>query len=161
MNILNRFKPGVDKNGLNLLAGLMWSGVGIMLTQFAAHWLTDVSNSWRIFLILSGILLAFCIYRFGFSKFARKNINRIQDYQEKRICLFAFQAWTSYPLVAVMIAMGIFLRLYSPFPKWMLAILYLGIGGSLFMASFQYYLRLFPGEPRAAQPGSGPSRDPF
>jgi len=155
MGALQRLKPGVNKNWLNLLAGLMWSGVGIMLGLFAARFLRSVTPSWRLPLIASGLLLAYGIFRFGFSRFARKNIDRIQGYQEDQICIFAFQAWTSYPLVAVMIALGIYLRVLSPFPRWMLAILYVGIGGSLFMASFLYYGCLFPtASPQDRKPGS-------
>lgn len=144
MGILQRLKPRVNKSWLNLLAGLMWSCVGIMLGSFAARFLKSVPRLWWVPLIITGLLLAYCIFRFGFSRFARKNIDRIQEYQNDRICVFAFQAWTSYPLVAVMIALGIYLRVLSPFPRWLLAILYLGIGGSLFMASFLYYGRLLP-----------------
>ncbi|MFN2147317.1 MAG: hypothetical protein ACK2T2_02915, partial [Anaerolineales bacterium] len=70
MGALQRLKPGVNKNWLNLLAGLMWSGVGIMLGLFAARFLRSVTPSWRLPLIASGLLLAYGIFRFGFSRFA-------------------------------------------------------------------------------------------
>jgi hypothetical protein len=41
-----------------------------------------------------------------------------------------------------MISLGIFLREYSPIPKPVLAILYLAIGGGLFLSSFLYYKHL-------------------
>jgi hypothetical protein len=144
MEIFGNLKPGFNKNWLFLLAGLMWSGVGIMLARFAVRWMASIPVSWDTLLVLCGLALAFIIFRFGFSKFARKNINRIQAYQSKQICVFAFQSWTSYPLVAVMISMGIYLRLYAPLPKWVMVITYLGIGGGLLLASLQYYARLIP-----------------
>ena len=55
-------------------------------------------------------------------------------------CLFAFQEWHSYPLVLFMIALGIGLRKYSPIPKPLLGIMYLGIGGGIGGASIHYYL---------------------
>jgi hypothetical protein len=117
----------------------MWSGVGIMLIAFAAHWLGFV-HSWTVLLlIMAGLLLAAGIYFFGFSKLASRNVQRIVDIPKERVCLFAFQKWTSYPLVLVMIAMGIYLRLYSPIPKPYLAILYIGLGASLFVSSLQYF----------------------
>jgi hypothetical protein len=134
--------PATKKIWLHLLAGLMWSGVGIMLVSFAARWLGLV-HSWAIILlIIAGLLLAAAIYFFGFSKLASRNIQRIIRIPKERVCLFAFQQWTSYPLVLVMIALGLYLRLYSPIPKPYLAILYLGIGGSLFASSIQYYLEV-------------------
>ena len=97
-------------------------------------------HSWMVLLlILAGLLLAAGIYFFGFSKLASRNVQRIINIPKERVCLFAFQKWTSYPLVLVMIAMGIYLRLYSPIPKPYLAILYLGLGASLFASSLQYY----------------------
>ena len=74
---------------------------------------------------------------------AKKNVQRIIDFPMERVCLFAFQKWTSYPLVLVMVAMGIYLRRFSPIPKPFLAILYIGLGVSLFVSSFQYFTQVF------------------
>jgi len=135
--------PATKKIWLHLTAGIMWSGVGIMLVAFAANWL-GVVHSWMVLLlILAGLLLAAGIYFFGFSKLASRNVQRIINIPKERVCLFAFQKWTSYPLVLVMIAMGIYLRLYSPIPKPYLAILYIGLGASLFVSSLQYYFQVF------------------
>jgi len=90
----------------------------------------------------AGVLLASAIFYFGFSKLAKKNIQRITDMAGDKICLFAFQEWTSYPLVVVMIGMGISLRNFLPIPKPYLAIAYIGIGGGLFLSSLYYYLHL-------------------
>jgi hypothetical protein len=73
----------------------------------------------------------------GFSLLAKKNIQRIQRLPDKT-CVFAFQEWTSYPLIAVMITMGILLR-HSSIPKTLLAPMYIGIGGGLIIASLHYY----------------------
>ena len=121
----------------------MWSGMGIMLVAFASNWLGIVYSWTVLLLILAGLLLAAGIYFLGFSKLASRNVQRIVNIPKERVCLFAFQKWTSYPLVLVMIAMGIYLRLYSPIPKPYLAILYIGLGASLFVSSFQYYFQVF------------------
>jgi hypothetical protein len=42
-----------------------------------------------------------------------------------------------------MISLGIFLRKYSPIPKPLLAILYIGIGGGLFFSSYWYFHTLY------------------
>ena len=139
MNSLQKYKPGVRKFWLTLFAGLMWSGVGVMLFSISWRWLKEVDLSTDVLLVVVGLLLAAAIYFWGFSKLAGKNIRRIDSIPEQKPCLFAFQAWTSYPLVAVMIAMGIYLRVYSSFPHSMLAITYIGIGGGLFGSSLHYY----------------------
>jgi hypothetical protein len=134
--------PAAHKGWLYLLAGLMWSGVGMMLCGLAYGWLAPVVLGEAVWRALAGLALAAIIYRFGFSKLADKNIDRIGDYEKDRICLFAFQKWTSYPLVLVMVAMGIGLRVYSPIPKPWLAILYIGLGASLFASGCHYFLKL-------------------
>jgi hypothetical protein len=85
---------------------------------------------------------------FGWAATGRRDIflwffktGRIVNIPKERVCLFAFQKWTSYPLVVVMIALGIYLRLYSPIPKPYLAVLYIGLGLSLLVSSLQYYLQ--------------------
>ncbi|NOY99530.1 MAG: hypothetical protein GXP40_10095 [Chloroflexi bacterium] len=138
MTFWQKFKTGADKRWLHLTAGVMWSGVGIFLTKFAVGWLLPVHWSVQASMTFLGILLAFAIYFLGFSKLAKKNIRRIQDLEHEKPCLFAFQEWKSYPLVALMIALGIFLRLHAPIPKTYLAVMYIGIG-----ASIHYYQHLW------------------
>jgi hypothetical protein len=142
MDYLHKLKPAAKKFWLQLLAGLMWSGVGLMLVRIAWRWLVEVKLSTEVLLIVAGLGLAGAIYSWGFSNLAGKNIRRIEAIPNKKPCLFAFQAWTSYPLVAVMIVMGIYLRVYSSFPHQLLAIAYLGLGGSLFGSSLHYYAHL-------------------
>ena len=140
--MLNTLKPGVQKGWLSLLAGLMWSGVGIWLSYLAYGWLKPESPPISLGLTAAGVVLAFVIYEFGFSAFANRNMTLFYAYSEDRVCIFAFQSWSSYPLVIFMISLGIFLRKSSPIPKPYLAVMYLGIGGSLFLASFLYYRTL-------------------
>jgi len=137
--LINKLNPAVSKRWLYLAAGLMWSSVGVMLVSFAVRWLQLTSLPVMLLLILCGAILGTAIFLFGFSKLARKNIRRINAYVKERICLFAFQEWKSYPLIAFMISLGIYLRAYSPIPKPILAIMYLGLGLSLFASSLHYY----------------------
>lgn len=140
MERLERWKPALPKAWLYLLSGLMWSAVGLMLCTLAYGWLLQVEVLNALLLAAAGTLLGTAIYRFGFLGLAINNIHRIELLPEKA-CLFTFQEWKSYPLIAVMIALGITLR-HSPIPKPYLAVLYIGIGLGLFFASLQYYLTL-------------------
>ena len=112
MEKLERWKPAVPRVWLYLLSGLMWSGVGLMLCTLAYGWLLQVQILNALLLATAGVLLGTAIYRFGFLGLAIKNIHRIQVLP-KKACLFAFQEWKSYPLIAVMIMLGITLR-HSP-----------------------------------------------
>lgn len=142
MDWLNRLKPGLPKNWLLLTAGLIWSGVGIFLVSLARDWIFNPTVNLTWIYWLPGVFLAGLIYYFGFSRLARKNSSRIQNLSVERPCLFAFQEWHSYPLVLFMIALGITLRRYTPIPKPLLGILYIGIGGGLGSASIHYYLAI-------------------
>jgi len=144
-SFLTKITPAVGKPWLNILSGLMWSGVGIFLCSLTIPWLQPLEIGKRVLFILPGLLLAVGIYAFGFSGYADINIRRIEAYVKEKVCIFAFQKWTSYPLVIFMIALGIFLRVYSPIPKPWLAVLYIGIGGSLFLASIRYYVHVWKG----------------
>lgn len=139
---LYRFTPAAHKNWLHLLAGALWLGVGVMLTAIATGWLKPLTIPSELVVLAAGILLAGLIYFFGFSRLALKNIRRISAYAKEKVCLFAFQEWKSYPLVASMIALGIYLRIYSPVPKPLLAVLYFGLGGGLFFSSLHYFFHV-------------------
>ncbi len=134
---LKTLKPGVSKNWLIVTAGLMWSVVGLMLCRLAYHWLA--TNRWKWFapLELLGIVLALIAHQFCFSRIARKNIARLSLLTDKT-CIFAFQRWKSYLLIALMITLGIVLR-NPAVPKPHLAVLYTMIGGALLLGSLQYY----------------------
>jgi hypothetical protein len=140
---MHLFTPAVGKRWLYFSAGIVWLGVGIMLIGFASRWLKLVTLQTWVLLVLSGVALAAGIYFFGFSKVARKNIRRIYTMAGGRVCLFAFQERKSYPLVLFMIALGIYLRIYSPIPKPLLAVLYMGIGGGLLSSSLHYFKQVF------------------
>jgi len=136
-----KIKPAASRYWLIALAGLMWSTVGITLCSMAYCWLKEVDWLTAFPFGLFGIILSLAAYCFGFSGIARKNINRICLLPEKG-CIFAFQAWKSYLIIAFMITLGIILR-HSPIPKHYLAIIYTTIGGALLLSSLHYYRRLW------------------
>jgi len=137
----NSFKPGVPKNWLLVMAGLIWSIIGMILCYLAFTWLKFLSFLPAAGLALIGISLSLVAYRFIFSRIARKNIERI-GLSLDIACLFSFQTWQSYLVVIIMIALGTLLR-SSSIPKYYLAVVYTTIGCSLFMASGLYYIRLW------------------
>ncbi len=143
MNNWNQWKPAAGKPWLALASGLIWGGVGVMLGRYSFVWLSALP-AWQAALLgLAGAGIAYGGYRYMFAETVRKNIRRIEAYAAPKVCFFAFQRWQSYPLIAVMIAGGIFLRKYSGIPKPALSVLYLGMGGSLFLASYHYFAWLW------------------
>lgn len=134
---LERFNPVLPKRWLLILAGLMWSAVGIMLLNYAVSWLAIQFSTASVLLGILGIVLSVVAYRLLFLKIARTNIDRILALKEKA-CLFSFQAWKGYLIIVVMITTGILLR-HSVIPKPYLAVLYTTIGAALALASISYY----------------------
>lgn len=137
------FKPAVPKKWLVAIAGVLWSAVGIGLCRLAVKWLWVLNLPKALVFAGVGVTIAVVVNIFMFSRIANKNIARIDCYSKKG-CVFAFQAWRSYLIIMVMIAMGIFLR-HSAFPRPYLALLYTSMGGALFLASFRYYAFLWSG----------------
>jgi len=134
--------PKVNKKILILIAGLIWSGVGVLLINIASKWFVLFNKKEIIFIIIIGILFGIIISYFGFSNLAKKNIERINQYSNK-VCVWAFQKWQSYFIIIIMISMGIFMRKCHFIPKYLLTPMYIGIGFALFTASFKYYIFLY------------------
>ena len=139
---LDRMKLVVGKRWLLLLAGVTWMAVSVLLAGFAYSWLRPLPWINALPLALSGLAIAIAAYRLGFVTLALKNIQRIQRMSD-RASLFAFLQWKSYLMIAIMASGGAMLR-HSAFPKPYLAVIYLGMGGSLFLSSLHYYPRAWP-----------------
>jgi len=134
---MRNLKPAVPRRWLLLLAGFLWSAVGMMLCGFSIHWLVNIEWSYAVPLETSGIVLSITVYHFMFKKIVERNIDRIFRTPDNA-CVFAFQAWKSYLIIPLMITMGLVLR-HSPVPKHYLAVPYTMMGFALFLASFHYF----------------------
>ena len=137
---IKKFAPVVDKRFLIALSGIIWSIVGIILCSLALNWLSQTTAKNAIWLGIVGIILSLLIHHFGFLKLVDKNIKRIIS-KEGKICIFAFQPWKSYLIIAIMIGMGIVLR-HSSLPKPYLSVIYIGFGGAMVLSSIRYH-RIF------------------
>ena len=137
---LSRLKPTVPKCWLFAASGVMWSAVGFMMCATGVGWLADEGIVRGMGVELTGLVLALLAVRWGFGGIAKKNIRRLRRLPEQG-CFFAFQAWKSYLIIMVMIALGLTMR-HSPIPKNFLAVVYTAIGGALILGSLNYYRHL-------------------
>ena len=119
----------------------MWTTVGLMLCGLDYEWLAIMPYRWAGPLGVAGIVLAFALYHFIFSAIALKNIDRLREFPD-RVCFFAFQAWKSYLVIALMVMLGFVLR-RSIIPNYYLSVPYAAIGGALILSSFHYYAHLW------------------
>lgn len=134
--------PKAPKYILILISGLLWSGIGLYLIKLAIGWFSLLSIYERYFAIGGGLLLGSAIAYFGFSGLALKNIKRVYQYDKERVCIWAFQKWSTYLLILFMMSLGLFMRSTSFIPKYLLSPMYIGIGTALFLASMNYYQAL-------------------
>ena len=134
---LTRLKPAVPKHWLIAIAGLVWSAAGSLLCHMAWGWLRPLPTLRIIGLLTAGVALALVLHRLMLARIARRNMDRICTYAE-RGCVFAFQAWRSYLIILVMIAMGSFLR-HTMISREILALFYTAMGGALILSSLAYF----------------------
>jgi len=136
----SKYKPAVKRQYLILISGLMWVAIGILLNTLAVNWLSELHSNSTWLYIVAGVISALIIHHFGFLKIVDKNLGRIKSLDPKT-CVFAFMSWRSYLLVIIMITMGLVLR-QSQIPRYLLSVLYIGIGLALLLSSIRY-LRVF------------------
>ena len=134
---MEKMRPLVSRHWLFALAGVMWSAVGIMLMWRAWIWLSAMETVWAVGLVLAGAAIAFAFYYFMFTKTVAKNIRRMCGLPDP-VGLLAFNTPKGYILIVFMIVLGITLR-HSALDRRILALVYVGMGGALFLASLHFY----------------------
>ena len=131
----------IDRRWLYAIAGVIWTGVGVLLVGYAVVWLTPVRMPLEIELAAAGLVVAGVFVRFVFQGIVGKNIVRIEQ-GPPRASAWAFQGWKSYLVTVFMVGLGIALR-HSALPKPGLAVIYEGIGVSLLFTSLLYHRKFF------------------
>lgn len=147
--LAERLRLDVDRRWLFAIAGVIWMGVGILLLTYAVTWLAPVTLPLEIELSIAGLAVAAVFLRFVFHGIVSKNIARIEG-GPARVSAFSFQGWKSYLITVFMIVLGIMLK-RSSIPKPDLAVMYLGVGLALMLASGFYHRHLFSMWRRARQ----------
>ncbi|MHA1520806.1 MAG: hypothetical protein ACTSRK_11550 [Promethearchaeota archaeon] len=131
-----RYEPALPISLHFLISGVMWVFVGQMLISYGIQWFQEKITQYLWLFIVISIFSGLSIYIFGFSKVVHKNIERLQQKQDK-LCIFAFMEWKSYLIMVFMMGMGITLRTILG-PNEYLGILYIGIGGGMLLSGLIY-----------------------
>lgn len=137
---MERWKPGVPKSALLLIAGVMWITVGMMLDGLAYSWLRVERPIHALVASMIALVCGLVIHHFGFLRIVDRNLDRILPMDGRR-CIFSFMPWKSYVLIVTMVALGTLLR-HSSIPKLYLSVLYGGIGTALILSSIRYLRHL-------------------
>jgi hypothetical protein len=130
-------KPSVPRSWLAVIVGLLWFAVGLMLDLRALVWIRELRPAVAALALAAGLCFGLVMLLLVFTRLARKNLRRLASLPDHP-CLFAFQGWRSYLIIAVMVTLGIALR-HSSLPHAVLAATYLGVGTALIMASLSVY----------------------
>ena len=132
-----KYSPAVARYWLLLVAGLLWSGVGITLCIVASSWLSHADWPESGGNAASGFGSGFwpIVWVLGYRQ---EEYQAVSLKSPNRLCLFAFQAWPSYVLIIFMASLGFALR-QSHLSRHILAGIYLIVGTGLALGSSLYY----------------------
>ena len=132
-----KLTPAVSRSVRLVIAGGVWTAVGVMLLAWSVSWLLPVPRVWAIALGAVGVVLGALAWRALFSGLVSVNIARVLR-RPARACMFGFTSPKGWLITASMIVLGASLR-HSDLPRTLLAVPYAAIGMALFLASFNYY----------------------
>ncbi|MFC1837064.1 hypothetical protein ACFLYW_00075 [Thermodesulfobacteriota bacterium] len=127
---LQRYKPGVSTRTHLLLGALIWSVVGFFLLT---NGFVLVSLGNHLLYGLFGLLLGTVKTFFILDRIARKNIIRINEFEDK-VCFGSVYSFKTWLLVLAMIFLGRILRT-TILPGEIIGLLYTAVGWALMLSS--------------------------
>jgi hypothetical protein len=149
--LAERMPIPVERRWLHALAGVVWTGIGVLCITYAVVWLAPDALPLELSFGAAGLVVAALFLRFVFVGVVRKNIARIEE-GPTHASIFTFQGWKSWLVAGGMMAFGATLR-HSTVPKDWLAVVYEGVGIALFITSLMYHrqlVRAFRDDPHAS-----------
>jgi hypothetical protein len=137
-NLFDRFKPGVPRRTLLLIAGCAWSlAGGILIARSLIH--LFALNHLLAAEIGTGILFGTLFYILLFARISKKHINRINLIEIDNPCFFSFFNFRSYLLMAIMISGGIALRLSGLVNEEIIYTFFLCMGLPLLVSAWRFF----------------------
>jgi hypothetical protein len=120
-----------------LIAGMVWCVAGAMVSGIGLPLLWKLGFKQLILYPLAGVI--FLIFYFLiFSRLVIKHTERIRERPEQRLPFWNFFDTTSYVVMVIMMAGGMWLRLGHLVPTWMIAFFYSGLGIALFSCGVRF-----------------------
>jgi len=137
-NLLTKYKPGVSKRTLLLIAGCVWTLAGGILITRGLIKLID-SNHFLLLEIILGIVFGIGFYLLLFARISSKHINRILLIKIEDPCFFSFFNFRSYFMMAIMITGGITLRKLNVINPDILYNFFLAMGLPLLISAYRFF----------------------
>jgi hypothetical protein len=130
-------RVAIPKNGLMLIAGVVWCIAGTMVSGVGIPLLWEFGFTQEILYPLAGgVFLIF--YFLIFSRLVVKHTERIRERPEQRLPFWNFFDAPSFVVMAIMMGGGMWLRLSRVVPNWMIAFFYSGLGVALFFCGIRF-----------------------
>jgi hypothetical protein len=127
----------VPKNLLILIAGIVWCIAGAMVCKIGLPLLWNLgSTQWLLVPLAVVVFLIF--YFLIFSRLVTKHTERIRQRPERKLPFWNFFDTSSYVVMVIMMAGGMWLRLSHIVPDWMIAFFYSGLGIALFSCGVRF-----------------------
>lgn len=127
----------IPKNRLMLIAGLVWCVAGAMVCGIGLPLLWKLGGTQLILYPLAGVI--FLIFYFLiFSRLVIKHTERIRERPEQRLPFWNFFDTSSYVVMVIMMAGGMWLRLGHIISNSMIAFFYSGLGIALFSCGVRF-----------------------
>ena len=127
----------IPKNMLILIAGMVWCVAGAMVSGIGLPLLLNLGFTRLILYPLAGVV--FLIFYFLiFSRLVVKHTERIRERPEQRLPFWNFFDTSSYVVMVIMMAGGMWLRLAHILPNWVIAFFYSGLGIALFSCGVRF-----------------------
>jgi hypothetical protein len=138
MNLLDKYKPGIPRRLLLLVAGCVWTLAGGILITRSLVTLIEM-NHHLLLEITIGIILGIGFYLVLFSRISSKHISRITMIKIDNPCFFSFFNLRSYILMSLMIIGGITLRKLEIINHDILYTFYLTMGIPLLISAYRFF----------------------
>src|ERR1044072_4595395 len=127
----------IPKNRLMLLAGIVWCVAGAMVSGIGLPLLWKLGFT-QLILYPLAVVIFLIFYFLIFSRLVAKHTERIRERPEQRLPFWNFFDRSSYAVMVIMIAGGMWLRLGHLAPIWMIAFFYSGLGIALFSCGVRF-----------------------
>jgi hypothetical protein len=124
----------VPSQMLILAAAVVWLAAGVSVVSVGV---TAAAAPWTFTMALAA-LIVYILFLAMFLRISHKHIRRIQGYTEELVNLFKFFDAQSYIILAVMIGLGVAVRVSGLVPDFAIALFYGGLGLALVTAAVYY-----------------------
>jgi hypothetical protein len=130
-------RVAIPKNKLMLIAGLVWCVAGAMVSGIGLPLLWKLGAT-QLVLYPLAVVIFLIFYFLIFSRLVVKHTDRIRERSEQRLPFWNFFDTSSYVVMAIMMAGGMWLRLAHVFPNWAIGFFYSGLGIALFSCGVRF-----------------------